>query len=386
MKRVLRFVLVLACLFALQVPAMADQAEIALVSPALDALTLTDEDPAEDGGYVEYMSEDGLFLVEIFRFNTTEYGMVGENAFEDLPAMLAGGEAADVQELDFANVSFYPARRVRFASGSGEDSAVIDVTAVWTQAKTFVFVVITGADTWHGYAEGYEDVPALVDGWVKGLEVVESKESAASSAYLEQMGAEINYAFGDGEVFMEAGAYVHTLDGKNYATIPLTLEMSLDSVNDTKDGFVEIEFTKTVHLDSENYPDFMSGNDWTLGMSEILCDYYTGFEFNSAVVDGDIDKGENYHYYEYVSQGRKICVEYNFSAEWFQKKDGSYILEQQTFLRVPSDYDGILYGQRKAYPDYESCVAGNTYPEDSMYLLSGERLQDIVLCRVNTME
>ncbi len=202
--------------------------------------------------------------------------------------------------------------------------------------------------------------------------------------YFEEAGYEINYDLGEGGTYMKNGACVFTNKGDYYDRMYATVSMDLDSYNDTKDGFVEIEFTETTYMDVGDYPEFVFYKDFQAGMAIMLCDYYTGCELPATSTYGDTSRGENYHYYEYESQGRQVRIDHNYSTDWKLDANGSYVIKVQHFLRMPADYDGVVYIHQEAPASYKEYVH-NSDPGDTMPKIDDARVKNAIFCRLNTV-
>ncbi len=207
--------------------------------------------------------------------------------------------------------------------------------------------------------------------------------------YFEDQGYEINYAFGDDWVFQNNGAFLVVNNGQHSGRMDVIVKLEQDSFNDTKDGYVEIEFTKTVYMDCEGQPDFVkNASSYTAAVTNGLYDYYRGYVLRCESAYGDSSRGDNAFYYEYESQGRTICVDYNYSTEWEQYADGSVAVITHNFIRMPADYDGIIYAVTEAYPDfatYAQSISGN--PGDSgenIATMQDSDVQNAIFCRVHT--
>lgn len=208
--------------------------------------------------------------------------------------------------------------------------------------------------------------------------------------YFEQMGYTINYAKGDGNTYLLNGACMFTKDGSHYARVPVSVSIVQDSYNDTQDGYVEIEVTQTIQIDVEDYPDFYFEYETLTSTQRMFWDYYTGYKLNpgGGRIYGDSDRGENYHYFEYESQGRNIIIDMNFSSEWYQKNDSSFIHTQQHFFRIPIDYDGLVLAVMPMYTDYatyHSRTSDSSEP-DNVEFSDEPRLTEALLYRVHTIE
>lgn len=204
---------------------------------------------------------------------------------------------------------------------------------------------------------------------------------APQEAWFEQLGYGVNYALGDGAVKVNDAAFAYSDDSGDYGTFPATVSLELLSYNDTRDGYVEIELAETIFLDAAEYPSFTFLYNYVLGMEHGLFDYYTGYQLQGHLVQGDSSRGENHAYYEYESLGRTICVDYNYSTNWQPLNDNSYLYESVIFVRMPADYDGILYGLVDSYPDYDTYI-GRGDPGDSFVTLP-DWYKYALFCQVN---
>ncbi len=308
--------------------------------------------------------------------------------------------AEDEPEMDVVGIWEYDAYYIylildeddSYAEVSAEDGHVIDEGKYTVDGESLILT--------SGYGDPertmsiYEDL--LVDADGDSLSYAGSKDgklyneilgliSSANMAYFDMMGFGANYSLDEGSVLMDNAVYVFAQDGLYYDSVPALVSISLDSYNDTQDGFVEIEFTKTVYIDRDDYPEFMFYNDFDIGMTHKLFDYYTGHFLPDSAVYGNTSRGDNYFYYEYESQDRTICVDYNYSTEWTRHEDDSYTFEQQNFIRMPADYDGIIYGHLEAYPDYQSCVDAREYPVELISPMDDSDAENALLCCVNSL-
>ncbi len=218
------------------------------------------------------------------------------------------------------------------------------------------------------------------------LDILSKLEAPAESRpHFEAMNHYITYDIGSGGEYLRNGACVFTSNGKYYEPMYATVSMEYDSINDTKDVFVEITFTETTYLDVYDYPEFVYTNDFQAGMCVDIFDYYTGYRLPATDTYGDTSRGENYHYYEYESQGHMIQVDHNYSTDWKLDSDGSYVLKVQHFFRMPADYDGIVYGHLPANEDYIGYISGSNDEGDPLPMMDDERAVGALLSRVNVL-
>ncbi len=172
-----KFFAFLLCLLLLSqtLPALAEEpAFLSLSFPGADSLYDQGIEAYADGWVEAYSSDGGLIFVEIVTLPASEYGMVGEDRFADLPQLLTEGGARDLQELPCeGGVCSWPAQRFRFEYGAAEDALVADLTAIWTESTTFLFCAEIDADAWYGYTDEYaaDELPAMVDAWLKGIQI-----------------------------------------------------------------------------------------------------------------------------------------------------------------------------------------------------------------------
>ncbi len=171
MKRIL--CLLLACLAAFPAASLSEQLETWMYIPALDALTWLETEEYDEGFSETYMTDDGLILVEVLTLEAAKYGMVGEGSFAERMELRFEGGIANVEEVECEPVCAYPTQRIRFEAGANEDSSIVDATAIWTDAKTFVYIVTTSADAWYGYMDIYPEgaVQAMVDEWIGEIQI-----------------------------------------------------------------------------------------------------------------------------------------------------------------------------------------------------------------------
>ncbi len=126
-----------------------------------------------DDSHEVYRSEDALMSVELLLNDGCDYGMVGEVSLTELMELREQCELRNVESIPCDNIGSYPAQRIRFECGSNEDTTVVDATAIWAKARTFVYIVSVKADTWYGYTKGYEEgaVEDMVNQWVSELRI-----------------------------------------------------------------------------------------------------------------------------------------------------------------------------------------------------------------------
>ncbi len=206
----------------------------------------------------------------------------------------------------------------------------------------------------------------------------------SATPYFVEQGYEINYELDEGGIYLKNGGYALSQDNKEYGRVPMTVTLTRNSFQDTLDGYVEIEFTKTVYFDRSDYPAFMFNKKFIIGQSTNLYDYYTGYWLRDTVHHGDTTKGENYYYYEYQSMGRTIHLEFNYDINWTRQTDTSYLLEQHYFVRMPADYDGIIVATPEAYPNYDSYLAAQSDPGDELRVVPDWAARNALLCRIHT--
>ncbi len=88
----------------------------------------------------------------------------------------------DIREdelLEAGPVAAYPTERIRFTTGSEEDTAVIDAVMIRTDGFYFAFWADTQIDIYYGYRDQFQEgeVPELIDQWVESLDLFDSDES-----------------------------------------------------------------------------------------------------------------------------------------------------------------------------------------------------------------
>ena len=210
--------------------------------------------------------------------------------------------------------------------------------------------------------------------------------------YFEQKGYEINYEFGDGEVYMNNGAFFvgyaeDDYDLNYYSAVPAYVCFDLDSREETDDGYVEIEFTKTIYLYADYYPDFVyeiedCGPDFMDGMY----DYYTGYilPLSSAYLNEEL--GEDYFTYEYESLGRTIDITYHITYDMEQWDDGTCVCTVQNYVKMPADYDGLVAAQCMSYSAAANLEAFMNLEEDIIGPMNDDDAIGALFCRVNVLE
>lgn len=110
----------------------------------------------DDGGYIQmYFIDDSLAVVTVMR---AAEDMTAEELLDRLYP-----EAADIQPGDQAPVASYPAERLTFAAGEGEDATKGVLVAVHTDAGAFAFVAEIDADSFGDYAAKVEEWIASID-------------------------------------------------------------------------------------------------------------------------------------------------------------------------------------------------------------------------------
>ncbi len=208
---------------------------------------------------------------------------------------------------------------------------------------------------------------------------------ASGSVCFEAKGYDINYEADSGGVYLPDMMAAYTEDGSFYETLPITMGVIIDSVTDSGDGFVEIVFTENVLLSAADYPSEMLTNNSSLSVTTVLCDYYTGYWLTEGSTTGNSSRGDNYYYYEYESQGRTVSVEYSYSTEWMPGLGGDFILSKQYSVRMPADYDGLVFVHAGCHPDYESYAAGLQSEPAGLGTVDDVRLETALICRIHSI-
>ncbi len=174
MKRRLGFVWCLVLFIVMVSHSMAESNALRLYCPAHQEMTLVDSWQSELAACDSYRSGDGLMLVEVFTFDTTRYGMIGDDTLPGRMDRHVNNRTTEPEEIACQGIGSYPAQRIRFEAGGSEDACVVDATALWTESQTFLYIVTVDADAWYGFREGYEEgaAQAMIDAWVSQLQIV----------------------------------------------------------------------------------------------------------------------------------------------------------------------------------------------------------------------
>lgn len=187
-----------------------------------------------------------------------------------------------------------------------------------------------------------------------------SEEDAAGSAnyelaYFEKNNLSCNFEMGSGATYLENGSSYYKNDGSSFSMAPVDWEIYKSSDQNTGDGYREVGFTAICYFPEIYNPNLSGASKY--GCSFSMCDYYTGFELPSSVNFGNTSLGENFYHYEFEVNSEPIQLDYNYSTEWKNDiGDYSHTLIVSFWVRMPVDYDGLVFCALPRAESYEETV------------------------------
>ena len=206
----------------------------------------------------------------------------------------------DIREdelLEASPVAAYPTERIRFITGSEEDTSVIDAVMIRTDEFYFAFWADTQIDIYYGYRDQFQEgeVPELIDQWVESLDLFDSDESV-----------EVNQAGDDQNVEDSEPPYWNGFDfGPNleYAEEHLSVGDPGDYLNAAEAA----KLTFDTMRDKGNVPEYSDSAQYTMTLIDITDT--EGEECYQYRLDVDDPDGTNGAAYAYAYQSGNIYMQ-----------------------------------------------------------------------------
>ena len=199
-----------------------------------------------------------------------------------------------------------------------------------------------------------------------------SGSTSETSSYFEENDLAIQYTAGDGFYTLENGGSYFTesdeSNGSDYTTAPLVCKITVDSSENTGDGYREITFTAVRTFPETDYPSFSSGVTYAAGYC--FYDYYTG----SWLPDTDNFRiGNDSYRFDFESAGSWVDVTIETSTDFQHDPDSSGGVWSTTVTaRMPEDYDGLVFAihpEPPSYAEYQEITANSELADSYLPLL-----------------
>lgn len=168
-----------------------------------------------------------------------------------------------------------------------------------------------------------------------------------------------NYDIAQMETFpLSAGGAYYVEGGPQYGAVAVNWQIGQDSYTVTEDGIKEIAFTAICSPASTYIPGFVApGNSVGYHCNWAMFDYYTGYQLFFPSLSGDADMTQNVYNFTYPVQGEEVSLEVRYSTKWQTLSNNTCILTMQMFVRMPQDYDGLVFSAFDTHFDYASYAA-----------------------------
>lgn len=177
-------------------------------------------------------------------------------------------------------------------------------------------------------------------------------------AYFEERGYSFDLEMDEGRFPLENAARYYYSDGSYYTTV--YAEWGLKKISDTvvSDQYREIVFRASCYFPHSSNPG-LSGN-YIVGCTSQLFDYYTGECLPMASIHGDSSAEENIYSYTLNINGEEVRIDYMKSVSWEEHVgDCRSIAHQTATVRMPVDYDGLVFCASPSPYTYEECMASD---------------------------
>ncbi len=181
-------------------------------------------------------------------------------------------------------------------------------------------------------------------------------------AYFEERGYSFDLEMDEGRFPLEDAARYYYSDGSYYTTV--YAEWGLKKISDTvvSDQYREIVFQASCYFPHSSNPG-LSGS-YIVGCTSQLFDYYTGECLPIASIHGDSSAEENTYSYTLNINGEEVRIDYMKSVSWEDYVGDCRSIAHQTItVRMPVDYDGLVFCASPSPYTYEECMASDLEAE-----------------------
>ena len=175
-------------------------------------------------------------------------------------------------------------------------------------------------------------------------------------AYFEEGGYSFDLEMDEGRFPLENAVHYSYEDGSSYTTA--YGEWALNSISDqiVNDQYRDVIFEAVCYFPTSSNPG-LSGRH-TVGCMSELFDYYTGEWLPMTSVSGDSTAEENTYSYTLNIDGEEVRLDYMKSLSWEHNVgDCSSILYMTIMVRMPVDYDGLVFCASPSPYTYEELTA-----------------------------
>ena len=176
------------------------------------------------------------------------------------------------------------------------------------------------------------------------------------TAYFEEGGYSFDLEMDAGRLPLENAVRYSYEDGSSYTTA--YGEWALNSISDqiVNDQYRDVIFEAVCYFPISSDPG-LSGRH-TVGCMSELFDYYTGEWLPMTSVSGDSTAEENTYSYTLNINGEEVRLDYMKSLSWEHNVgDCSSILHMTITVRMPVDYDGLVFCASPSPYTYEELTA-----------------------------
>ena len=292
------------------VPTYAQEAPVA-------GLVLVVNLPREADIILNNSDEQGNYLVELMAFEgAINLVTLRQRADETHPLKMSikdflADYFEDIREdelLEVNPVAAYPSERIRFTTGSEEDTAIIDAVLIRTDEFYFAFWADTQIDIYSGYRDQFEEgeVPELIDQWVATLDLFDSDQSYEVKPIGDDSG---NQSTDESEP-----PYWNGLDfGPNleYAEEYVSMSDSGDYLNPAEAARLTFDTMR----DKGNIPEYSDSEQYTMTLVDIAD--VVGEECHIYRLDVENPDGTIGAAYAYAYQSGNIYIE-GHGGQWVQ--------------------------------------------------------------------
>ena len=175
-------------------------------------------------------------------------------------------------------------------------------------------------------------------------------------AYFEEGGYSFDLEMDEGRFPLENAARYFYSDGSYYTTAYGEWALSMISDNVVNDQYREITFQASCYFPKSSNPG-LSGQH-TVGCTSDLYDYYTGEWLPMTSVYGESSAEENTYSYTLNIDGQDVRLDYMKSTTWEDNVgDCSTIIHETITVRMPADYDGLVFCASPSPYTYEELTA-----------------------------
>ncbi|MCR4724569.1 MAG: hypothetical protein K5772_03925 [Clostridia bacterium] len=191
-----------------------------------------------------------------------------------------------------------------------------------------------------------------------------------------------NYAYGDTPVEVVGGMSVTGSDSGAYVRVPASWSVVQNSYTPTGDGNCIIDFTATCVSDGIYAPALTFQEANTKSFTWNIVDRYYG----AILTENEED---TFYSYNYEVFGKDIHVEYKYNWDFERQQNNTCIFTLNFSVRMPEDYDGLLFVGYNTPVSVEIRDERNLIYEGQIILPiddlpgGGDEIRSGVICQIN---